>query len=124
MDVTENTKRVAQQALDYLRMYPERHDQNNFVSWEDASVEDLRHFTGQVNLCDTTMCVAGTVQWQQEGQIVLSAVDYAAGDYLGLDRYEWSSLFYDTNNEQAIDMLTAIANGDADKFHDLRRELL
>jgi len=26
--------------------------------------------------------------------------------------------------EQAIDMLTAIANGDADKFHDLRRELL
>lgn len=128
MRVTEETKRVAQDALDYIVEHPERHDQSVWFDYNtDQSQESNGHprlyKKGDANLCDTTMCVGGTVQWQQKGYIDIMTVDVVAAELLGLTEDEATTLFFETDDAQAVDMLTAIANGDAKKFASLAADV-
>lgn len=125
MIVTQDTKRIAQQALDYILEHPERHDQSAWVMWPEMDRLGLLDYTGsETPLCNTTMCVAGTVQWQQEGMVAVNDCDKVAGNYLGLSESEYCALFFDTNNDMAVRALTAIANGDKTKFRELLNDYI
>lgn len=113
MKIDENTKRVAQEALDYILMHPEKHDQDDWISSKE--------------MCDTQMCVAGTVMFNEVG--ILKAWDIfknseskgvqLASDLLGLDDEEASRLFYCFDKERALDKLNALAQGDENKFNSI-----
>jgi hypothetical protein len=133
MIVTEETKRVAQEAYDYIITHPEQHNQRNWlnpngqVNPQGASYTSLSALMGvpltEENLCDTTMCVAGTVDYLNSGMVNWGCANRAA-DLLGLEVVDGSfdeidALFYNMDNETALNMLLAIAQGDPDKFYHL-----
>lgn len=119
MIVTEETKKAAQDVLDYIVENPGRHDQRYFVA-------DGSSFQFDDNVCGTTMCIAGTAVFVTEGVNVLRECTFGALDFeiegariLGLDWDEANMLFYTMDNNVAVDMTNAIAQGDAEKFHSL-----
>lgn len=127
MIVNDSTKAIAQKVDDYFLVHPERHDQNNWAALEDDEYRAVE--IDDENVCNTTMCVAGSAvfvsrpihefrafaggsnSWEDEGAVLL-----------GLDGDEAEWLFYDTSNEIAIDAVRAIANGDEDKFKAIRKQ--
>ena len=124
MLVTEDTKRIAQQALDYLTAHPERHNQESWWDGEPVSKSPIIFRPiDEGNLCNTTMCVAGTVQFQQKGYVDPIDVREYATQALGLDNIEAQLLFMYANEEDSLDLLRAIANGDDEKFAELRISL-
>jgi hypothetical protein len=129
MKVTEETKATAQRALDYFTAHPERHVQSAWFQHLGDDNDNLRYDTEngwerlnpaepgkEVNLCNTTMCVAGLVQWQSQGYIDAQTVDDVAASLLGLNDEEQEMLFLWTSDQDAIDCLIAIANGDQNKL--------
>jgi hypothetical protein len=119
MIVTEETKAAAQGVLDYIIANPEKHDQRHFVA-------DSSSFQFDDNVCGTTMCIAGTAVFVIEGVSALRECTFGSLDFehegariLGLDEAEATALFYTMDNEVAVDMTNAIAQGDADKFYAL-----
>ncbi len=137
MYVTNDTKFEAQRILDYLEMNPHIHDQNGFWSvhdetganLDDANVTDAR-LDPDPNICNTTMCIAGTQRWLARGIAGLAEWDEdlniepshptrRAADALGLSTQERSALFYCWDNAYALDMLRAIAAGDENKFKEV-----
>lgn len=120
MTTTEQAQ-TARAALTYLREHPEKHDQ---ATWVDAPGSDgpevfmtedgyaSGHTAEDINLCDTTMCVAGTVQFQHYGYVAPATAAHDAAHFLGLDDEQARFLFYDATNEGALVALEHIANGD------------
>lgn len=140
MIVTEETKATAQAVLDYLIMNPEKHDQTAWAGITHDTEDFPTYFWSthneatEENLCGTTMCVAGTAVYLSDGIEGLNACGQGAiggtnatqetwvrrgAELLGLDMVEANVLFFTLDNDKAIDMLVAVANGDEDKFHKL-----
>lgn len=115
MEINEQTQARAQAAFDFLSQNPKNHNQQWYIS--GATDVPLT----EENLCGTTMCVAGTVEWQAHGYVTDFAFS-AGAMLLGLKYNEAENLFYASNNDEALDMLSAIANGDESKFYALARE--
>lgn len=120
MQVTESTKFLAQEILDYLERFPERHEQANWVSGS-GDIEKLN--TTQV--CNSTMCVAGTAVFlttplKEFKDLALSPdevfFEERGAELLGLDSEEADRLFYSEDNAVALELLRAVAEGDEDKF--------
>lgn len=143
MRVTDETKANAQAVLDYILAHPEKHSQRHVVGLMDSSwnffllpssgesVEDI--VLTEENFCGTTMCIAGTVIFLNQGIDALNRLgkpviiddeshtdwEIVGAEYLGLDLDEADSIFFEMSNSRAIDLLIAIANGDEEKFHRL-----
>lgn len=120
MQVTARSKRRAQEILDYIERHPDNHNQSSWFDQHDDT--DVQIKNG--NICDTTMCIAGTAVLVHYGPKALVdpwselGMDYpsAGRKVLGLDSHEASQLFYTMNNEKAKDMLAALAKGDVKEF--------
>lgn len=137
MNNTARNRRRASQILSYLTAHPERHEQKNWFTYEGDTVhsyDQIEDFAGDDSpedgdLCNTTMCVAGTAvfldktldefkdfagnasyhDWFEEGSNVL-----------GLDKEEAEYLFM-SDTELAPRLLAHIAAGDLVAFHELAK---
>lgn len=118
MKVTEATKAHAQDILDYIEMFPEKHQQDNWYFNE----ENYRNETPitEKNFCGTTMCVAGTSVYLTEGLNAfkkhVTDIENDAARNLGLDDGDSGLLFYTMSESKALMMLEAVAAGDEEKF--------
>lgn len=115
---TPEIRAHAQEVLDYIIEHPEQHSQE---SWFVSKDETLPPEPGT---CGTTMCIAGTSIFLKYGENCIrnpsrSAFSQDAADNLGLTSSEAGCLFYTFDDARALDALTAVANGDEKKFHDL-----
>lgn len=128
MIVTEETKSVAQGILDYFILYPERHKQAMWIADNNSGdyfFRGGRDAVSEENLCDTTLCVAGSAVYVSQGVEGLNAIgsepapnwEHYGAEALGLDEIEGGYLFFCWDEEKAIDAVRAIAAGDVDKFH-------
>lgn len=123
------TQANAQGVYDYLIMNPDKHDQDLWVK-DDSGL--AVHNTEQVNACGTTMCIAGATAYLYSDATEFNrllagetAVDMdrwvrVGMRHLGLTRIQASQLFFVMDNDVALDMLNAAANGDAKKFKTIR----
>lgn len=106
LTVPEYGAKTAQAVLDIIRLYPDKHDQTEWI--------------GHSSWCGTTMCVAGWAQWLHEGTVraVVHAfsthrdAEEASRDYLDLDEYDARKLFYDVTNDEAVAALEYLARGE------------
>lgn len=127
---TFETRMNALRVLDYFREHPERHSQG---SWFNVNIGEGWNYNRNVekvekNLCSTTMCVAGTVVWQQEGVEGLSMfstghpnenrnkAERRAAKYLGIDKSAAYVLFIETDDDEAVEVLRRIADGKKNIF--------
>lgn len=133
MKNTAETRAQAQAALDYVTFNPHAHDQGAWVHVgheDDKSLSISDAVVSQdKNVCNTVMCVAGTVKWLNEGIDGLSHFKFneddavrEAGEYLGLEQEERYALFFTFDNDIAKNMLNAVANGDTNKFWSERQK--
>ena len=121
----------AQDVLDYIETHPKQHGQSRWVgskSWVNVEVN-------QEDFCGTTMCIAGTSVFLNEGNAGLFHYNYRPGDisywfanqdipakaeeYLGLSREQAFELFYQMNNADALALLRCVAAGDEKKFNEV-----
>lgn len=107
---------LAQEIIDYWDAHPGFHEQESWVGGKVPYAED--------DVCGTTMCAAGTAVFLAHGPSAvkqtlsgISDMSFAeqARDLLGLNYAESDALFY-SNNEQARNMMQALAIGDRDRF--------
>jgi hypothetical protein len=117
MNITPETQAMAQAVLDYIHEHPEDHDQATF--WRPTD-------------CGTSMCIAGTalniaygvtcvndffdiVNPEPTNEVI--GISDAAGRLLGLENpAEHDLIFYEYNNEAAIQQLKHLVTGDATAF--------
>lgn len=137
MDNTARNRRKAGEILDFLVSNPERHNQAEFfvlkerpAGWYDGyptNTTAVKNLTEE-NLCKTTMCIAGSAVYlghtAAEIKSVLDkgySIDWVTegAKVLGLDRNEAKTLFY-ADNENALALLEAVAEGDEETFHSIR----
>lgn len=90
---------LAERARDFITRYPERHDQGTW--WSDADLDPSKH-------CGTTACIAGWVivaQGRTLAELIDATMDPAweAQEALGLDDDEAADLFYNFDNESALE---------------------
>lgn len=125
MFMTPEVQARAQAAIDYFTAHPDKHDQRSWIDGPDAFVDSHDdegtgvHSPEIVNLCDTTMCVAGLVQFQDQGFVRVGTAAFEGADLLGLAPDEARFLFYDSTDEAALAGLAAIATGDSWAFGDV-----
>jgi hypothetical protein len=137
MKFTEKTMAMAQRVRDYIIQHPEKHEQSAWVGQRDRNSNYVRYFgnVNEKNFCNTTMCIAGTAIFLEEG---IPGLQRAAGSIDTLDAYnsgwyqqampllgletdnEAEMLFGNMDNNNAFDMLGALADGDVDKFYAIR----
>lgn len=123
----------AQLVLDYLIENPEKHDQREWVT--DSDGEYPRGFA-EPNFCGSTMCAAGAAVWLMKGNPFFSQVinspnfidvdgehldkwTHHGSQALGIDYNVGDALFNTMDKSKALDLLTALANDDLDKFNHL-----
>lgn len=132
MIITKETKAVAQGVLNYFEKHPERHDQN---SWFTIAVGDRRredtNLLSEDNLCNTTMCIAGTAVFLTSGIEEFRTFQdddnewFDAGStLLGLSYDEADWLFYSASDETAKQAVEAIAGGSQEEFDRIKRKSL
>lgn len=126
---TEN----AQVVYDYFIMNPGKHSQDDWVADSDGSMPVASKVAADENFCGTTMCVAGAAAWlllphDEFSELVrksnqrVNAFEYSehweeiGAALLGLNSKEREALFYQMDDDVALDMLNAVANGDSTKF--------
>lgn len=111
MKFTPEVQEHAREIIDFIHKYPEAHNQNTWV--DGKRTQEPVFETGH---CNTTMCIAGTSVLFKEGVESLweGGVAGKAAEYLGLRPYtlESETLFYDFDNESALQKLKLIAAGD------------
>ena len=96
---TPETRKMAQDVLDFIEANPEMHNQSHFFS---------------ENACGTTMCVAGTAAhlkfgWNSEDD---GNAEIAAQGLLGFDDFEESELvFYEMDKQRALNKVRKMAAG-------------
>lgn len=126
---TAETMRRAQKVKDYLEADPRRHAQNYWFTSLDADneptgvvdwkkVKAIVDSEGELNICGTAMCLAGTVKFHEQGIKGLRAFDRDvntaykdAGRLLGMGPGLAYQVFYQTANEPAMKMLSNLAAG-------------
>lgn len=103
MKVTNESKALANAILDFLERHPEKHNQDVFIDGKDEEIG-----------CGTSMCVAGTAHWLLKGDKAFNdprtSLDVAT-KALGLSYGERSVLFYEFDNERALNKLRKVAEG-------------
>lgn len=118
-----NPQELAQGILDYIEMFPDRHEQTNWVTVDGYTVQAPRR-TEKENMCNTTMCAAGTAVYLSrpfsEFQKFDGSFATEGRELLGLTHPEADDLFY-SNNETAVKLLGALAEGDKEKFNRIVR---
>lgn len=137
MKNTVQNRQAALDALLYFADHPDKHDQAAWVEvpgetvygetvyGSEYTVYDVEEGTNvyteeAVNLCGTTMCVAGLAQFQEKGYVAPSTSPDDGARILGLDTYnERHFLFYDADNETALAALRCIATGDQEGFENV-----
>lgn len=112
MFTNESTRVLAQGVLDYINEHPEQHDQGVFFA------------SGYT--CGTTMCVGGTAIFLAYGisdkasfydKYPYSSYSDVAGPLLGFENIEESDiLFYEMNENAAVEKLKFLIVGDVDGF--------
>lgn len=124
MHSTKHTRALAYEILAYWERF-NHHDQNSWVGDEDNVKVKVKTIEGiNYNVCNTTMCAAGTA-------VFLSTTPKAFKDFvkdtgdetweqvggrlLGLDDDEADTVFY-ANNKSAKRLMKAIASGSQSKF--------
>lgn len=123
MRSTVKTREVAQKVVDYIAEHPQEHSQSLF--WAPAN--EYTEITQVENICDTTMCVAGTAVYITDGLEGMFASLYnrrhptlsfagRGASLLGLNKVEADSLFYCMDDAAAVDAVRALAQGDQEKF--------
>lgn len=125
--------KTAQLVLDIIQLYPDMHDQCEFVYCtecldrvSDCTCTGLGGVALERSTCNTTLCIAGWTQFIHEGRVndncTLCAADEAhagphdevtaaAARYLGLTFEDADLLFY-TSNERAPVALGYVARGE------------
>lgn len=125
MRVTDESKALAQGILDYIISHPSRHNQADFIDMPGKYSELLQTGITEENICDTTMCIAGTAVYLTEGVEGVNRCktdnswESTAAPLLGLSWEEGQHLFFTMDNSIAVDMVVAIASGDEEKFNAL-----
>lgn len=148
MKSTIKTRENAQGVLDYLTQHPQQHDQNNWwsaIGTESTSDITEDNFCGTTMcIAGCSVYMAEGLQGLRDAVDHVDAVneeirqhiydnDYEDGDYLdpdeiwvkkgrehlGLSDKEARSLFFTFNDEQALDALRAVAQGDEVKFNNI-----
>lgn len=125
MRVTNETQALAHEILAYWLRF-NRHDQNNWVGEEEPLITTEKVGKAEVNVCNTTMCAAGTAVFLTTSPkkfLKFAKEHYAddwlwthrAGDLLGLDSEEAYKVFH-ADNATAKKLMGAIANGDEVEF--------
>ena len=123
MHSTPETRAMAREIADFIKSHPERHDQSSWVYVLDANEgapgAEYAEALKQPDLCNSTMCVAGTALFLEHGTEVFKKEWQMGHDFedegaslLGLTYEEANYLFYDTNNEEALDMVEGLAVGE------------
>jgi hypothetical protein len=124
MRSTVKTREVAQKVVDYIAEHPQEHSQSLF--WAPATDADTALIDIN-NICDTTMCVAGTAVYITDGIEGMIASLYngrhptlsfagRGASLLGLNKVEADALFYCMDDAAAVDAVRALAQGDQEKF--------
>lgn len=123
MNVNDKSQERAQTVLNFLESHPQNHNQNIYVGKVAESATDE-------NWCGTTMCIAGATVAFEMGlerarylaHNIVDAdgnylnIDDVAGELLGLDEFESEMLFHTYDNEDALDMLRCVAEGNKEKM--------
>jgi len=123
MHSTPETRARADAVVEYIKAHPERHNQSNWAEILDEQIEDMIDEPGgnvnDIPMCKTTMCVAGTAAWQKHGNVIFTQNWQDRHDWmkegmalLGLSYAEANYLFYDTDNEEALDIVEGLAVGE------------
>lgn len=103
MQSTPETRAHAQEILDYIHANPEKHDQAYF-------------FTGNPNMCGTTMCIAGTSVFLKNAKtfddMPMGAFADKAAANLGLSMAESEVVFFEMDEERAIQKLKKVVVGE------------
>lgn len=134
MKSTIETRDLAQRILDYWEATG-MHEQDTWFGYGEVGVH-VENINGQdINVCDTTMCAAGTAIFLNDHREFLAAAkdilelppgtesallaqeffSVRGRELLGLDDNEAIFLFY-TNNENAVELMRTVAQGDTEKF--------
>lgn len=116
---------MAQDIIDFFIENPEKHAQSSVCGDGLTQLEKMDNIPD--DLCGTTLCIAGSAVYLNEGLEGLKKLvraeytgwDTKAAELLGLNPYESHLLFYTMDNQRAFDATNAIANGDAEKFQDI-----
>jgi len=119
MKHTPETRKMAQDVLDFVTFNPHAHDQKTWFDYDGGTPV----ISEDENICNTTMCIAGTTKFLAEGIEGLKSFENnewasvnEAGSLLGLDFDEYDALFYTMDQDTAVEMLRAVTNDDEDKF--------
>lgn len=117
--------------LDYFEKFPDMHKQSSWFAVDGTFTANYYAESVEVdpdaNVCNTSMCAAGTVMWLNEGAKGLTYFDGAGVDdveagikrarkYLGLNEAQANALFVETTDAEAKAILTRIADGKKDIF--------
>jgi hypothetical protein len=134
LKVTEETKQRAKNVLRFIKKYPWMHNQNNWYKSKGSGNMYMNRVSDQPDsvvisptqkdVCNTTLCVAGTAVLLNDGKEGLKVFDDypqqgvdRAADLLGLSSYEANIIFYTMNKTKVIEMLEAVAEGNEEKFN-------
>lgn len=127
MESTARTRRVAQSVLDYIEAHPDLHRQDSWYRLKDGRYNEQ---PTEENICNTTMCVAGTAIYLQHGIKELIDPTLTPGGtwedegarLLGLNHLEEAALFLDSTDRQAVDLLEAVIRGDSALFEEISND--
>lgn len=124
MTNVKRNKEQAQAVLDYFEKFPQYHDQGAWFS-VDGIGEDYEEVKvkPEKNVCNTTMCVAGNVIFNNYGPFGLhmfevdevTASNEAAG-LLGISEDEADVLFTEVSDEDALRVVKNISKGEKNIF--------
>jgi hypothetical protein len=128
MKVTNDTRALAHEILAYWLRF-NRHDQTMWVGDEEPVITAEKIGKAEVNVCNTTMCAAGTAVFlttTPKKFLKLAREHFSddevwtnrAGDLLGLD-YEEAYRVFHSDNATAKKLVGAIAEGDEVKFKEI-----
>jgi hypothetical protein len=135
VNITPETTEQARRVYTYIALNPKIFEMNSWFSVEgyepnehaEAAVIDL-----SANVCNTTMCLAGTQVFLSGGKEALkrlaeedidmvadaTEMNRAAAAF-GLSPDEGYDLFVNTNNEQAFEIISGLARGSAEEFYEV-----
>jgi hypothetical protein len=125
MIVTEATKELASRILNYWV----RTGDHNQRFWVENSAVEVTNLDDDFNICNSSMCAAGTAVFLSvsKNEFKDLARNHWGNDamwtgkaapLLGLDDQEAHKLFY-SKDESALEMINAIADGDAERFAEI-----
>lgn len=94
-----------------ITTYPETHNQDSFIDGNHSASGSYRDHG-----CKTTMCVAGWISTFVQGKIASREVVDVAMKALDITEQDAQTLFYHTNEAEALQALQYLAEGRTGEF--------